>query len=304
MEGTLTVKVADGASGTTTAVTGPGSRRAGSGPTCSPLAHSSTVSSGSGASIATARAAAHRHQRVVDVGAVEHRRERAQEIDARHGADHAHVEERRRQRGVGRDHHPARVAARCSDRDQPRVGLEHVVVDGDAHGRRPVRRQRAERGEHVERRAARPVDRRSPSVGASASKPALATVVDHVACRRRSRPVQRSTRSTRPVRRSVGGGAGSPRGISRWRAKSFPEPSGHDARTPPCSAASPANGTPGRRRRTRRPRGGRRTRRWRSAWRRRGRPTPRCRTSASTSAERVARRVEVVYVRDRGRRPG
>ena len=176
--------------------------------------------------------------------AVEHRRERAQELGARHVADHAHVEQRRR-----RSRRRARSSSRSRSCACSPTATSHASISSTSSStvtrtrRRPVRRA-ACAAPRARRAACRsPTSTVFAQRFASASKPALATVVNHavraVGGRRRGRGRRAPTRAVREQsrRRRPGRRAGS-RGGARSRC---PSRSGTIASTPSCSAASPAS---------------------------------------------------------------
>ena len=186
MEGTITVKWASRAS-RRGARRVPRSSVAGSGPTRSPLAHSSSGSPGPTDSISTCAPRTHRHRGLRTWRTAEHRRELARGTRRVTRRRPRTRRAGRRRRRVGRDHHPARVVPRVADRDEPGRPL-------------PAVRRRWSR---APRAAGRTASVRSTASTysvvplaqltvfaqrfASASNPVLATVVNQRSSRRRPR---------------------------------------------------------------------------------------------------------------------
>ena len=130
---------------------------------------------------------------------------------------------RRARSAVGRDHHPARVGPRVADRDEPRVGLDHVVVDRDAEAAAGGRRRgcagpRARRAGvplvHCTSFAQRFASASKPGVG-DGGEPGLRAVGG-------VGPTEVGGDDPAVLEQRDRGGEVVAGGCSRWRAKSLP----------------------------------------------------------------------------------
>ena len=167
---------------------------------------------------------------VVEVRALEHPRELAQEVALARLARAHHVEQPVVERGVGREVHAAAVGLRVGGGDAPAAVAVRLAVELELEGRRPPGHERAQRAVGVDEVAER--GRRLLAIRlASESKPQLAMPTN-------ARP-STSPRSSAPLdavaddrarRRRVAAGR------SSTRARSLPRPPGSTA----SSAVGPA----------------------------------------------------------------